>query len=67
MPMISSVQLLCKEQGCQGRSRRRQTADSKNCNDMLFAAMSIEGHYRVPSLVVHVLMRFDAFGLEVMK
>jgi hypothetical protein len=25
-----------KEQGCQGRSRRKQPADSKNCNNILF-------------------------------
>jgi hypothetical protein len=25
-----------KEQGWQGRSRRKQHADSKNCNDILF-------------------------------
>ncbi len=44
-----------KEQGCQGRSRRKQPA------------LCIEGHNRVPSLVNHVLMRFDAFRMEVIE
>jgi hypothetical protein len=39
------------KQGCQGRSWRRQPADSKNCNDILFTALTIEGHNRVPSLI----------------
>jgi hypothetical protein len=58
-----------KEQGCQGRSRRKQPADSKNCNNIpyFFTALCIEGHYRVPSLVNHVLMRLDAFRIEVIE
>jgi hypothetical protein len=55
------------KQGCQGRRRRKQPADSKNCNNILFYFLCIEGHNRVPSLVNHVLMRYDAFRIEVIE
>jgi hypothetical protein len=32
-----------------------------------FTALSVEGHRRVPSLVSHALMRFDAFRMEVIE
>ncbi len=32
-----------------------------------FTALSLEGHHRVPSLVDHDLMRFDAFRMEVIE
>ncbi len=32
-----------------------------------FTALTIEGHNRVPSLVDHVLMMFDAFRMEVIE
>jgi hypothetical protein len=55
-----------QDQGRRG-SRRTQPADSKSCYQILFTALSIEGHYRVPSLVGHVLKRFDAFRMEVIE
>jgi hypothetical protein len=57
MPMISSVQLLHKT-----KDAKAATADR-----YFFTALSIDGHDRVPSLVDHILMRFDAFRMEVIE
>jgi hypothetical protein len=57
MPMICSVQLL---------ANRDATAEEDSLQIVkivmkyVFTALCIEGHNRVPSLVNHVLMRFDA-------
>jgi len=56
------------------KSRDAKAAAKKNSLQIVkiviiyfFTALCIEGHNRVPSLVNHVLMRFDAFRMEVIE
>ncbi len=65
MSMIRSVQLLSNRD-----AKAAAEEDSLQIVKIViyfFTALCIEGHNRVPSLVNHVLMRFDAFRMEVIE
>jgi hypothetical protein len=65
MPMICSVQLLANRMP---RPNQKNSLQIVKILMIYFStALCIEGHNRVPSLVNHVLMRFDAFRMEVIE
>ena len=66
MPMICSVQLLTNREA-KAAAEEDSLQIVKTVIIYFFTALCIEGHNRVPPLVNHVLMRFDAFRMEVIE
>ena len=66
MPMICSAQLLANRDA-KAAAEEDSLQIVKIVMISFFTALTIEGHNRVLSLVDYVLMRFDAFRMEVIE
>jgi hypothetical protein len=61
------VQFLCKTKDSKAAAEENSLQIVKIVMIYFLTALSIEGHHRVPSLVGHGLMRFEAFRMEVIE
>jgi hypothetical protein len=67
MLLIGSVSPFAKNTNAKAAAEEDSLQIVKIVIICFFTAFSIEVHYRVPSLVNHVLTRFDAFRMEVIE